>query len=184
MDHSTTLDLSVSVPATTANLGPGYDTLGLALDLRLTATAAISDQWRVQLEGEGHTELPRDESNLMIQAYQRLCEHKGWDVSPLDLHVNNPIPLGRGLGSSAAAIVAGLALAQLAHGGSLSREELFQHAHGMEGHGDNVGPATFGGLQRIVGEGEGIKSQPCALHPAVKVLLVIPAQAKSTVRMR
>ncbi len=179
-----TAPATVSVPATSANLGPGYDVLGLALDIRLSAAARPAPAWNILIRGEGAGRLPANGDNLMARAYGRLCERRGWPLGPLEIEVDNPIPIGRGLGSSAAAIVTGMALAQLLHQGSLDRQELFQEAAAMEGHPDNVAPAVFGGLQRVINGESGVTAGAQELAGNVKVLLVIPDAPKSTARMR
>lgn len=174
----------VSVPATSANLGPGYDVLGLALGMRLSATAQPAREWKITTRGAGKQRLPTTGDNLMARAYRRVCERRAWPLGPLEIEVDNPIPIGRGLGSSAAAIVTGMALAQLLHMGSLDREALFQEAAAMEGHPDNVAPAVYGGLQRVITQASGVTAREQGLADNVKVLLVIPDAGKSTARMR
>ncbi|MEE9466240.1 MAG: homoserine kinase [Candidatus Neomarinimicrobiota bacterium] len=177
------MDLSVSVPATTANLGPGYDRLGLALDWRLKAVAHPAARWSVITQGEGARELQQDETNLVAQAGARYYERQGWQPQPLAIRVDNPIPLGRGLGSSAAAIVAGMALAQLAADGSLDHDTLFHEAAAMEGHSDNVAAAIYGGLQEVSNEA-GNRTRPLPLTRTIQVVLVIPQATKSTAKLR
>ncbi len=174
----------VSVPATSANLGPGYDVLGLALDLRLAATARPARDWNILIRGEGADQLPAKGENLMARAYVRLCGRRGWGGDPLEIEVDNPVPVARGLGSSATAIVAGMALAQLLHAGNMDRDELFREAVAMEGHPDNVAPAVFGGLQQVSMQGGKVTTDLLKLAATVKVLLVIPATIKSTDQMR
>ena len=175
---------TVSVPATSANLGPGYDVLGLALGLRLSATARPARQWKIATLGAGAGRLPTTGKNLMARAYRQICQRQAWSLGPLEIKVDNPIPIGRGLGSSAAAIVTGMALAQLLHQGRLDRELLFQEAAALEGHPDNVAPAVFGGLQRVTVLPGGVTASAQELADNVKVLLVIPHAGKSTARMR
>ena len=174
----------VSVPASCANLGPGYDVLGLALGLRLSATAQLTPEWKITTLGAGAQQLPTTGDNLMARAYGRVCRRRGWSIGPLEVKVDNPIPIGRGLGSSAAAIITGMALAQLLHQGRLDRDELFREAAAMEGHPDNVAPAVYGGLQRVTTQASGVSASAQELAGNVKVLLVIPHAGKSTARMR
>ncbi|UCH11142.1 MAG: homoserine kinase, partial [Fidelibacterota bacterium] len=139
-----------SVPATTANLGPGYDILGLALDLYLVATAIPAEEWFFELRGEGRHLLDTCDMNLMARAFRESCDRYGWEVQPLRVESDNPIPLARGLGSSAAAIVTGMALAQLVNRGSIDKDALFRDAAELEGHPDNVAAAVYGGLQEVM----------------------------------
>ncbi len=150
---------SVSVPATSANLGPGYDAFGIALDLRLyvAAVARSGDDPRVVTTGEGADEVATDDTNLVWHSLVAACEHFGWQAPDVALRVHNPIPLARGMGSSSAAIVAGLGLARVLAGADASvgvAEDvaavgdvaLTQLADSIEGHPDNVAPAVHGGL--------------------------------------
>ncbi|MCH8838284.1 MAG: homoserine kinase [Candidatus Marinimicrobia bacterium] len=174
--------LTVSVPATTANLGPGYDRLGLALQLRLRAEALPASTWSVLTEGEGADYLKRDDGNLIAMASERYWELQDKPSRPLAVRVVNPIPLGRGLGSSAAAIVAGMALAQLATG-MIDYDTLFHSAAAMEGHPDNIAPAVYGGLQ-VVDQGTPLRARRRPLAHNINLLLVIPEKMKSTDELR
>lgn len=173
----------ITVPATAANLGPGFDVLGLALDLRMLVWARKAASWSVKLSGQGAELLARDEQNLMVQACISGMKERAGEISSFALTVENYIPISRGLGSSATAIVAGLALAQLA-GGKLDRDLLFRQAAAYEHHPDNVAPAIYGGL-RVCGNGtQGFTSQPAKVHPRIRLLVIIPEQAVSTQEMR
>ena len=142
--------VTVEVPATSANLGPGYDCLGLALDLHDTLTAEVVDAGLVlEIEGEGADSLPRDDSHLVVRAMRAGFEALGVSPPGLVLRAVNRIPQSRGLGSSSAAIVGGLALArELVEGGSAALEDatLLRLATRIEGHPDNVAPALLGGF--------------------------------------
>lgn len=139
--------VTVTVPATSANLGPGYDTLGLALGLRDRLTASISSHGlEITVTGEGADAVPLDESHLVVRCLRRLFDELGGQPAGLRLHCENVIPHARGLGSSSAAIVGGLALARALAGASISDDQLFALAAEIEGHPDNVAPAVYGGL--------------------------------------
>lgn len=139
----------VRVPATSANLGPGYDALGLALELCDDVVARVADDGLlIDVAGEGES-VPRDESHLVVRAMRAAFDRLGGQPRGLELSCANRIPHGRGLGSSAAAIVAGILLARaLVVGGdaSLSGAQVLELASGLEGHPDNVAPALLGGL--------------------------------------
>lgn len=149
----------VRVPATTANLGPGFDVLGLALDLWNEATFTLEGddlppgsepEWQVTLEGEGAARLPTDGSHLSLQAFRRVYEAAGRPLPRrVHLQANNAIPVGSGLGSSAAAVVAGLLAANLALGMPFSLEDLLRLGLPFEGHADNLAPALWGGLTAV-----------------------------------
>jgi len=140
----------VTVPATSANLGPGFDSLGLALSMRDEVSARVSNGGiGVEVSGAGADRVPRDESHLVVRSMLAAFDLLGTRPAGLSLSCVNRIPHGRGLGSSSAAIVAGLALARaLVAGGTalLVDDELFGLAAELEGHPDNVAPALYGGL--------------------------------------
>lgn len=138
--------LRVRVPATTANLGSGFDCLGLALKLFNTVSIERSLTFGISVTGQGEKELPRDESNLVYRAVQEFYRAVGMAVPCLRIDLTNEVPLGRGLGSSAAAVIGGLVAANALNGGPLSEREVLGLASGLEGHSDNVAAALFGGL--------------------------------------
>ncbi|MFO7947490.1 MAG: homoserine kinase [Armatimonadota bacterium] len=137
--------VTVQAPATTANLGPGYDCLGIALGLYNTVTLKMADRPLVEIEGIGADELPKDETNLIYQSVQALADRVGM---PGAWHIrqHNSIPLASGMGSSSAAIVAGLKVAEAALDISLPDDEMLEMAVELEGHPDNVAPALLGGF--------------------------------------
>ena len=149
--------VSVLVPATSANLGPGFDVLGLALELynevhletdeARFSSIRRSPQTTVTIEGEGANRLPGDGSNLVLQAIFKVFEKaKRWPKGSLRVRTVNRIPLARGLGSSSAAIAGGLCAANALIGTRLPISVLLEIAVSMEGHPDNVVPAFVGGL--------------------------------------
>ncbi|MFP3904054.1 MAG: homoserine kinase [Armatimonadota bacterium] len=137
--------VTVQAPATTANLGPGFDSLGIALGLYNTVTLKMADEAVVEIEGLGDDELPKDETNLIYQSARALADRVGlageWHVRQ-----QNNIPLASGMGSSSAAIVAGLKAAEAALSISLPDDEMLEMAVVLEGHPDNVAPALLGGF--------------------------------------
>jgi homoserine kinase len=137
----------VRVPATTANLGPGFDVLGMALGLYNSVEMEEMDEGLlVEVEGEGAAEISRLQDNLAVQAAERVFESAGWRPTGLRVVLRNKIPVTRGLGSSSAALVGGLVAANALAGDVLTREELLRVATEMEGHPDNVAPALLGGM--------------------------------------
>ncbi len=140
------MKFTVKVPATSANLGPGFDALGLALDLWNESTFELADEFSVQLEGEGKGKLHQGKNNLIIRAALKLAEHAGKELSPFSVACINHVPLGSGMGSSSAAILTGLLGANALLENPFSREEILNLASEMEGHPDNVAPALLGGL--------------------------------------
>lgn len=142
--------VTIRVPASSANLGPGFDTLGLALSLYDEITAeVVGDALVVDVEGEAAAEVPRSERNLVIESMRRAFKELGEEPPGLRVSCRNVIPHGRGLGSSAAAIVGGIVAARALVEGGLERlgdDETLRLAHDIEGHPDNVAAALFGGL--------------------------------------
>jgi len=142
--------VQVQVPASSANLGPGFDCLGLALNMHDRYMAQVMDEPGVDIDvtGEGAASIPTTEKNLVIKAMHKGFDFLGGRPRGIALRQLNVIPHGRGLGSSAAAIVGGLALARaLVLGGNerMSNEDMLNIANEMEGHPDNVSAAIFGG---------------------------------------
>lgn len=137
---------TVKVPATTANVGPGYDAFGLALGLYNTFSATPAPEWTVEVHGEGEGSLRADSGNRVAVALASGLAEAGSDVRAAHLVTRNEVPPGRGLGSSAAAIVGGLMLADALTGGALGRDRVFRMAAEMEGHADNVAAAVYGGF--------------------------------------
>jgi homoserine kinase len=140
------MQITIRVPATSANLGPGFDSLGLALDLWNETVITLAIEYTVQVNGEGRERLSHGENNLIIQAAQKLAEHVGKHLPPFHVDCTNRIPLSSGLGSSAAAKLTGLLGANVLLGKPLAKDEILNLASEMEGHPDNVAPALLGGL--------------------------------------
>ncbi len=141
--------VSVKVPATSANLGSGFDTAGIALEYFDSLMFALDESQDVSviIHGEGEDTLPKDETHLVVSTFRKACKIFGLPNLRFTLEARNQIPQARGMGSSASAIVAGVAAAwTFAHDGELNREEIFEIAAAIEGHPDNVAPAVFGGL--------------------------------------
>ncbi len=136
----------IKVPATSANLGPGFDSLGLALDLWNVTTVTPANEISVQVTGEGAGRLSSGKNNLLVRAAQRLAERAGKSLPPFHAECVNQIPLSSGMGSSSAAIVTGLLAGNALLENPFSREEILNLACEMEGHPDNVAPAMLGGL--------------------------------------
>ncbi len=137
---------TLQVPATTANLGAGFDCLGLALDLHNLIRVEPSHVLRVSIEGEGVATLARTASNRVVRAMQLACDVMGKPLPSVHVRMSNRIPLARGLGSSAAAAVGGLLAADLFYDNLLTPDQLLQLASEIEGHPDNVAPALLGGF--------------------------------------
>ena len=168
---------SIQVPASSTNLGAGYDALGLALGLYLTVQVQESGSGSPEFhtEGEGAGELLSVRENLMWKVIRRVFQGEGRPQPPLRLEVRNRIPLARGLGSSAAAIVAALATYEALVGKELSHEKFFRYALEFETHPDNLTAARFGGFTvSCVDEGGRVSFFRTRVADSLKVLLVVP----------
>ncbi len=179
---------TVRVPATSANLGPGFDTLGLALALydELTVTVTEGSGVSVDVHGVGAGEVPTDETNLVARSIRHAFDHFGIPMPGLHLVAHNAIPHGRGLGSSGAAIVSGVVAAQglLAGVVDIDSEMLLTLATELEGHPDNVAPAIFGGLTIAWTTPTGPKAKKLIVHRGVSPLVCVPAATMSTALAR
>ena len=142
--------VTVRVPATSANCGPGFDSLGLALTLYNDFTFTISDEtfgFSLEVEGEGKDSFHASGRNMafasFLAVWNKITNHKRIGI---DVHMHNEVPKSRGLGSSSTAIVAGVTAASILSGANLTLDEILQEANSMEGHPDNVAPAIYGGF--------------------------------------
>ena len=179
----------ISVPVTSANLGPGFDTFGLALELRDRYAAQILDEavFDVDVTGEGADEVKKDKNHLVIRSMLRGFEHMGQKPRGIALRALNVTPHSRGLGSSASAIVGGLALSRaLVHGGEalMSDDEMISLATQLEGHPDNVAAAVLGGATIAWLENGVGKAVKISVHEKIKALALIPAAGLSTAKAR
>lgn len=182
--------VTVRVPATSANLGPGFDTFGLALDLCNEVTVDTDAPPGVTWEGEGADELPVDGSDLVSTTMTSLASSMQMALPPLAMHGVNRIPLARGLGSSSAATVAGIVLASRVldlgiDGGDADPADrdaysVFAEAARIEGHPDNAAPAAFGGLTIAV-DGAVHRLEP---HPQLRTVALVPSVRLDTASAR
>ena len=178
----------VKVPATSANLGPGFDTLGLALarydelDVAVTEAPGVV----VEVHGVGAGEVPLDESHLVVRSIAHAFARAGVPLPGLSLVAHNTIPHGRGLGSSGAAIVAGIVAAKGLLEGivEFTADELLELATELEGHPDNVAPALFGGLTIAWVTPEGPRHKKLIVHRGVSPLVLVPEHEMSTALAR
>jgi len=180
--------VAVRVPATSANLGPGFDTLGLALSHydELTVTAYDDDRLVIDVTGAGADAVPRDASHLVVRTIAHVFELYGRALPGLHLQARNVIPHGRGMGSSGAAVVSGILAAKgLLEGDvELSSADLLRIATDLEGHPDNVAPALFGGLTIAWTTPEGPGHKKLLVHRGVSPLVFVPDFTMSTALAR
>lgn len=161
---------AVRVPASCANLGPGFDVLAMAVELPLVVRARPRGEHRVVATGEGAGEVPDDDGNLVWQAVRAFCDVYGAEVPDVTLHCDNDIPLQRGLGSSSAAAVAGLVLARELTGVAVADQDVIDLATQLEGHADNAAAAVLGGLVVAGPTGPARRFEPArSLRPIVGI---------------
>jgi homoserine kinase len=183
-----TRTVRVTAPATSANLGPGFDALGLALGLHDVVEATLSPPGsgpplRISIEGPGADDLPHDESHLVAHAMRAAFDLLGDQPPGVELRCWNQVPHGRGLGSSAAAIVTGvLAARALTDGGPerMDDDAALNLAAQLEGHPDNVAPCLLGGFTIAWSQGRDVRAVRLEPHPDVRPVVLIPPVAMST----
>jgi homoserine kinase len=174
------LAVRVRVPASTANLGPGFDALGMALGLYDTVEVAVTgDGVRVEVTGEGARQVPEDETHLVVRALRAGADALGVALPGVHLRCHNAIPHARGLGSSAAAIVAGVAAAYGLAGKDLD-EHALQLAAAFEGHADNAAASLYGGLVLAWSEGERYRAVRLEPHSGLAPVVLVPDTRSAT----
>ena len=164
--------IKVKVPATSANLGPGFDTLGLALNLYNTY---YFEETTEGLEITGCHESYNNESNLVYSSFMKTLDIVGYSLKGgLKIHIESNIPLSRGLGSSASCIVGGIKGANILAGSPLSDDEIIEWATSIEGHPDNIAPAVLGGLVTSIMEDGKVLHNKIKVVYGLKFLALIP----------
>lgn len=176
-------DLRVRVPATSANLGPGFDAFGVALPLLAEFEIRAARSWTVVVDGDGGG-IPTGEDNLFVVAARAAARAAGESVAPQHVTQRSRIPLARGLGSSAAAIVAGVVGANALLGGPLARQALLRVAADVEGHADNVAAALYGAFTVAVPTADGPIARRFAFPSAWRACLFVPTAALATAEAR
>jgi len=183
-------EVTVAVPATSANLGPGFDALGLALELRdeVRVRVAADDEppVTVEVEGEGAATLPRDASHLVVRSTLAAFADLGMPAPRLALHCTNRIPHGRGLGSSAAAVVAGVLAARALAGAAddEGRTSALAVSTALEGHPDNAAAALLGGLTIAWADGAGPRAVRVDPSPRLRATVLVPEVELATTTAR
>lgn len=177
------MKVTVRVPATTANMGPGFDCLGMALDIWNTIVVEIdgvetedaeAGAGIVSISGEGRDSLSTGDDNLVYSSFRRIYDGIGLPVPEVRMTCENEIPLGRGLGSSAAAVAGGLLAGSALSGANLSRERILELAAEIEGHPDNAAAAVMGGCRIVVSDGSGYLTEPISVPGELKAILFVP----------
>ena len=173
----------IKVPASTANLGPGFDSLGLALGLYLTIQGSAADKWEVIPASRELEIFPRDETNYIVSHALELARRFDKELPPCRIEIKSDIPLTKGLGSSASAIVAGIELADLLGELRLTKEEKWQFASMAEGHPDNAGASVAGGFTVGCQAGENIRLLSFPIQ-GLRAVAVIPENEWDTASSR
>ncbi|MBE9183723.1 homoserine kinase [Microcoleus sp. LEGE 07076] len=188
---SATSTVTVTVPATTANLGPGFDCIGAALSLYNSFQFSLlepspTEKLKITVTGAEAAKVKTDESNLAYQAFVKLYEYLHQSPPPVAIHIDMQVPLARGLGSSATAIIGGLVGANELAGKPLSQVDVMQLAIELEGHPDNVVPALLGGCRLAASNAPGGSWQICDIpwHPDIVPVVAIPDFELSTAEAR
>lgn len=175
----------VRVPASSANLGPGFDTLGLALQIYLTCRFRPADRLRIRAAGRDAAAIPTDESNLIWQTALTVAEAQRRELPPIELSIANDIPVGKGFGSSAAALVAGVAIADRVLRLDWDEHRLLDEAARIEGHPDNVAAAVLGSaITAAIGADGVTRAVRLEIPRAFSVATVCPGFDLPTTRMR
>ena len=180
------MKITAKTPASSANLGPGFDVLGLALTLYDSLTIETGTEGiKLTVSGEGQGKLDKEpERNLACRSVKALYESIEVAIPAVNIHMDNSIPLSRGLGSSSAAIVGALTAANVFSGERLSKDELFNMAVEIEGHPDNVAAAVYGGLVIAYKRGEDYLVKQCGVASNLGVVLLVPDEGLSTAKAR
>ena len=178
--------VQVRTPATSANLGPGFDCLGLALGLYLDITATEQEGTGLEIvaKGEGRGQVPLDQNNAVYKGITRACTEVGGALGRIALEISSDIPLASGLGSSSAALVAGLAAGAALCGETPASEDLMRWGVAMEGHPDNVAPCVMGGIVIAALDGGEVTSARIDPPPAVAAVVAVPCFEVRTSKAR
>ncbi|MCH8206362.1 MAG: homoserine kinase, partial [Chloroflexi bacterium] len=164
----------VGRPATTANLGPGFDCLGMALDIWNTVRIEVGASG-IDICGEGADTLPRDKSNLIYKAFRRVFQEADRPVPKVRIVSENHVPIARGLGSSTTAVVGGLIAGNEVCGRTLTKTRLLEIATDMEGHPDNAAAAIFGGCRIVAWDGDSPLTAGVPIPPDMRAVVFIPS---------
>ncbi|HYP07862.1 MAG TPA: homoserine kinase [Bryobacteraceae bacterium] len=176
---------TVRVPASSANLGPGFDALGLALGIHLQCRFQSSSALRISVTGRDAESIPTNEGNLIWQTALAVARHLGETLPPLELQIHNDIPLGKGLGSSAAALTAGVVIADQLLGLHWKKARILDEAARIEGHPDNVAACVLGSIVTSAIDSGGVaRAVRLELHERYDVAIVVPDFALPTSKAR
>ena len=176
--------LHLRLPATSANLGPGFDAVGLALTLSLRIEAEPAEKFIIEATGRNAETCASLERNLLLDSYRRTLTAQEREIAPLRLRIHNEIPIGMGCGSSAAARLAGVALAAQFGGLEWDRNRILTEASLLEGHPDNTAACWLGGFTVAVLEGAAVHAVSLRPGRLWRILLALPERPLSTTTAR
>ena len=176
--------MQIKIPATSANLGPGFDCLGLALAFYNSVTIKPSSYYSVSIKGEGEQNVKLKKNNIFVSIFYEIYQELTGQKDPFRFEFDNQIPFSRGLGSSSAVIVGAIASAYEMAGVKASRESILNKAIIYETHPDNIAPAVYGGFTSSVVDMGKVKTLKKELSSDIKVVMVIPDRSMSTAHSR
>lgn len=176
--------MTIKVPATSANMGPGFDTLGIGINLTNKVNIKRSKYFSISIKGEGEDKPKLKKNNAFINIFYELYKKMTGEKDKFRFEFDNAIPLSRGLGSSSAVIIAAMAAAYEAANAKISKDKLLNKALFYESHPDNVAPAVFGGFTVSVVENKKVYMQKKVMPDYLKAVMVIPGRSMSTVYSR
>lgn len=178
--------VTVHVPATTANCGPGFDAIGIACTLynELELTLLEEAELTIVISGEGEKILAKDEKNMVWKVIKKLLIRTDSNYHGAIIKMHNKIPLSRGLGSSAAAIVGGIAAANYCLGKPLTKKDILDMATQEEGHPDNVAPAVYGGMTSSIRTENGVQTIAFLPKLPLKLIVAVPSFPLPTKKAR
>jgi homoserine kinase len=175
----------VRVPASSANLGPGFDSLGLALDVHLDCRFRPAPELAIRASGRDTDQISCGPDNFIWQTARGVAEQAGYSMPPIEIEIENMIPLGKGMGSSAAALVAGVVMASEVLNLGFDKSRVLQEAAALEGHPDNVAACVLGSITASAVDSKG---KACAvrieMHPQFNVAVVVPDFVLPTIEAR
>ena len=183
-EHSPCGRLHLSLPATSANLGPGFDALAVALNVFLEIEAEAAEEFQLNATGRDADRCGRLENNLILETYKQLFRKYDRAIVPLAIKMINGIPLGMGCGSSAAARLAAIALASHFGGLDWSTEHVLEEAYALEGHADNVAACWLGGFVTAICEGSKVHAIRVDPPEEWRAIVVLPAEPLATSKAR
>jgi len=183
-DRETACGVRLRLPATSANLGPGFDAVAVALDFFLEIEAEPAGEFVIAAEGRDAGRCARLEDNLILETYLQVLRDRGHKAVPLSIRIVNAIPLGMGCGSSAAARLAAIALAN--HFGRIgwNTDRILEEAYALEGHPDNVAACWLGGFVTAIPEGKSVRAAQISPPQQWRAILALPAEPLSTSQAR